>query len=169
MKNKGFWMVFLLLFLLTACGKSPEESDKKENVQKLVETQQTIMKASSDVHKNVMDAVKNFDPAKMKYDTLKNIIKTNQEEQKSLLDKINAQRTTEYRNKVLTYFASVIEDRINSYDELLKLVRIQDAEALKVLHDSIQKKEVQFEKGIMTEINELLKSKKVKEINSLKK
>lgn len=169
MKNKGVWAIIFFVFLLSACGKSPEESDKKEDVEKLVTAQQTILKASYEVHKNTMDAIKDFDEEEGNYNTLKNIIKSNQEVQNGLLEKIKKQRTTEYRTKVSNYFAVIIEDRINNYDELLKQVRMKDAVALEVLYDSIEKKEKEIEESTIAELNALLKTKKVKEINSMKK
>jgi len=167
LKLKILSVLLLTVLVMSACGKTPEQSDKKEDVQKIVEANQSIMTASAEAQKNVLNEVQSFEGKK--YDGLKNLIKSNQELQKSYLNQINENGTTEYRAKISMFFAKILSQRISDYDELLKLVRIQDKSSLQSLGDSIKSKDAQFEESTLIQLNELLKSKKVKTIDSIKK
>lgn len=169
MKKYRILYVLFFVLLLAACGKNPQESDKKEDVGKMIESQRAAMKASSDAHQTVMDAIQNFDETKTKYATLKNMIKGSQDIQHSLIESLDKEATTPYRVKLTEYFMDVIHDRIKNEEELLKVIRLEDKEALVAVHDMVKKKDEEISQKSLTQLNELLKSKKAKTITALEK
>jgi len=169
MKKSAYILVLGLVLLLCACGKTPEQSDKKDDISKMIDAQRSVMKASDNVNKIVLETVKGFDGQEVTFDTLKNVLTANKEEQNTLRKSIQKQSTTELRTTINDLFVSVVDNRIKNYDSLLKVVRLQDEKSLKVVVESIEKKDVEFEQSVLTQINEQLKKKKVKQMDALKK
>lgn len=167
MKKHRVLYVLLLVLFLAACGKNPQESDKKDDIGKMMESHRAAMKASAEAHQEVMDAIKNFDETKSKYDTLKNMIKASQEIQRSIITSLDKEATTPYRVEITEYFLDVIHDRIQNEEELLKVIRLEDKDALLSVHNMIKKKDADMSQKALTQLNELLKSKKAKTVTAL--
>ncbi|PGK51474.1 hypothetical protein CN918_27155 [Priestia megaterium] len=169
MKKSAYILVLGLILVLCGCGKTPEQSDKKDDIGKMIDAQRSVMKASDNVNKIVLETVKGFDGQEVTFDTLKNVLTANKEEQNTLRKSIQKQSTTELRTTINDLFVSVIDNRIKNYNSLLEQVRLQDEKSLQVLVESIEKKDVELEQSVLTQINEQLKKKKVKQIDALKK
>lgn len=170
MKKKWMWIVaFSLIFFLSGCGTLPQDSDNSKDLTQMVAANQGVMASSKQVQQNVISAVKLFNSGKISFPTLKNIVKDNQDMQRTLIDKINSAGTTDLRQSVSDAFDVVINSRIQNYDELLSAIRMQDKTALMNAESIMESTDANVQKSQLVLINQLLTSKKVTNIKTLEK